>query len=119
MEERMRSAYSCGGFAHIERLESRRLLSTYHVAPNGNDANPGTPAAPWRTLQHAADSVEAGDTVNVHAGQYAGFQLTTSGTVEKRIRFVAERDTMIDERNARTPDGINLEGASFVTIQGF
>jgi len=27
-----------------------------YVAVNGNDANPGTSAAPWRTIQHAATS---------------------------------------------------------------
>ena len=31
------------------------LLSTeYHVNPLGDDANPGTKEAPWRTIQKAA-----------------------------------------------------------------
>jgi hypothetical protein len=33
--------------------------ATYYVAPNGNDANPGTITAPFATLQHARDVVRA------------------------------------------------------------
>jgi alpha-N-arabinofuranosidase len=42
----------------------------FHVAPRGNDANPGTQAAPFRTIQHAADLAQPGDVVTVHAGVY-------------------------------------------------
>jgi hypothetical protein len=45
----------------------------FHVAPNGNDANPGTAAAPLRTLAGARDAVRkvnkgmTGDiTVSIH-----------------------------------------------------
>src|SRR4051812_46697336 len=31
--------------------------ATYYVAPNGNDAFPGTLTSPFRTLQHARDIV--------------------------------------------------------------
>jgi alpha-N-arabinofuranosidase len=44
--------------------------ATYHVSTRGNDANPGTGAAPFRTIQHAADIAQPGDTVIVHAGVY-------------------------------------------------
>jgi len=44
--------------------------ATYYVATNGNDSNPGTEAQPWRTLQKAAASVQAGDTVRIRAGNY-------------------------------------------------
>jgi hypothetical protein len=37
--------------------------STFYVATNGGDSNPGTLAQPWLTLQHAADVLNAGDTV--------------------------------------------------------
>lgn len=43
---------------------------TYYVSISGNDANAGTLAAPWRTIQHAANTVKAGDTVQVRAGTY-------------------------------------------------
>ena len=42
----------------------------FHVAPGGNDANPGTQAAPLRTIQHAADLAQPGDVITVHEGVY-------------------------------------------------
>src|ERR1039458_1932878 len=42
----------------------------FHVKPNGNDANAGTQAAPFRTIQHAANLVQPGDVITVHAGVY-------------------------------------------------
>src|ERR1700728_503554 len=44
--------------------------SSFYVATTGNDSNPGTQSAPWRTVQHAADTVRAGSTVNVRGGVY-------------------------------------------------
>jgi len=41
-----------------------------HVSLAGLDTNPGTEALPWRTVQKAASSVVAGDTVNIHAGTF-------------------------------------------------
>jgi hypothetical protein len=44
--------------------------AVYYVAPTGNDANPGTLDKPWRTIQHAADTLVAGETVYLRAGVY-------------------------------------------------
>ena len=44
--------------------------TTFHVAVGGNDAGPGTDAAPFRTIQHAADLAQPGDIITVHAGIY-------------------------------------------------
>jgi parallel beta-helix repeat protein len=103
----------------VEQLESRLALASLYVATTGNDANDGSAAAPWQTLQHAADVVNAGDTVNVAAGNYVGFYLDRDGTAASRIVFHAESGVAITQRNATTPDGINLEGADYVTVEGF
>jgi alpha-N-arabinofuranosidase len=42
----------------------------FHVALNGKDANPGTQAAPLRSIQHAADRAQPGDVITVHEGIY-------------------------------------------------
>ncbi len=42
----------------------------FHVAKSGNDANPGTQAAPLRTIQHAAQLAQPGDVITVHEGVY-------------------------------------------------
>jgi parallel beta-helix repeat protein len=48
-----------------------------YVSTHGSDSNPGTFAAPWKTLQHAADV--ASGAVNVRGGSYVGFVLKRSG----------------------------------------
>ena len=41
-----------------------------HVAVTGKDSDPGSSAAPLRTIQRAADLAQPGDTITVHAGVY-------------------------------------------------
>lgn len=88
-------------------------------ATGGSDANPGTSLAPWLTLQHAADVVGPGDRVTVRQGNYTGFYLDTSGTAAAPIEFDADPGVLINQRNVTTPDGINLESASHIIIDGF
>src|SRR6185436_2401881 len=91
----------------------------YYVSPAGNDTAAGTSAAPWKTLQHAADVVGPGDRVTARTGNYVGFYLDTSGTAAAPIEFNADPGAIINQRNATTPDGINLELASYIVIDGF
>lgn len=93
--------------------------ATYYVATDGSDAGPGTTSQPWATLQHAAEVVGAGDTVRVRAGDYRGFYVERSGTVGAPISFVADPGVAITADNPFTPDGINVEGAAHVVIDGF
>jgi len=43
---------------------------TYYVSTAGSDSNDGSQSSPWLTVQHAVDSVGAGDTIYVRAGVY-------------------------------------------------
>ncbi|MBN9523786.1 right-handed parallel beta-helix repeat-containing protein [bacterium] len=109
----------------VEPLEARDTPAVLYVAPSGADANPGSATAPLLTLQAAADRVAPGDTVLVRAGAYQGFNLTTDGTAAARITFRADPAApkgavVVDRPNPWNGlDGINLEGASYVTIDGF
>jgi len=94
-------------------------LRTFYVDPAGNDSAAGSITSPWRTLQKAANTVRAGDLVIVRAGHYAGLYLTTSGTATDPITFRADPGAIVDTQNPTTPDGINLEGASWVVIENF
>src|SRR5437867_4678385 len=94
-------------------------LRTFYVDPAGNDSAAGSATQPWRTLQKAANTVRAGDLVIVRAGHYAGLYLTTSGTATDPITFHGEPGAIVDMQNPTTQDGINLEGASYVVIEGF
>ncbi len=44
--------------------------ATHYVAVSGVDTNPGTQAQPWRTAQKCANSMSAGDTCIISAGNY-------------------------------------------------
>jgi hypothetical protein len=94
-------------------------LRTFYVDPAGNDSAAGAATSPWRTLQKAANTVRAGDLVIVRAGHYAGLYLTTSGTATDPITFRGDPGAIVDTQNPTTPDGINLEGASYVVIENF
>ncbi|MFO0791048.1 MAG: right-handed parallel beta-helix repeat-containing protein [Pirellulales bacterium] len=108
---------TCLGAALV--LARLATAASYFVSTTGSDSAAGTSAAPWKSLQHAADVVGPGDSVTVRAGNYTGFYLDTSGTAAAPISFIAEPGVLINQRNATTPDGINLEGASFILVDGF
>ena len=67
------------------------LPLTYYVASKGSDANDGRSfTTAWATLQKAASTMVAGDTVTVGAGTYdAVVNMTTSGTASYPITFRA------------------------------
>jgi len=55
----------------VERLEARLALATYFVATSGNNANPGTLALPFATVQRGLNAATSpGDTVEVRGGTY-------------------------------------------------
>ena len=92
---------------------------TYYVDgpnPNCDNTNLGTEALPWCTIQHAADTIIAGDTVIVKSGTYSEritFPFGTSGTADAKIVFKAEpRRTVIMQ-------GFNTKHADYLTIEGF
>ena len=46
--------------------------ATFYVAPGGSDSNPGTQAQPLASLQRGLNTVAAGDTIILSAGDYYG-----------------------------------------------
>ncbi len=97
------------GAAHAE---------TWHVATAGDDASAGTAAAPWRTIQRAADAVAPGDQVVIHAGTYLGFLVSAHGTSAAPISFVADGEVLIDGAATADRDAVHIEGGAYVTIDG-
>lgn len=51
-------------------LATMASAAEFHVAVTGNDTDPGTKRAPFRTIQRAADLAQPGDTITVHEGTY-------------------------------------------------
>lgn len=101
--------------------------ATYYVAPpssGGSDANPGTAAAPFATIQHAANAAFAGDTVVVTPGTYSGFNVVRSGQLGLPVTFSAEPGVVITTAAAPHNGGnhrsrINLDTVSHIVIEGF
>jgi alpha-N-arabinofuranosidase len=64
------SAHQREGNQSHDPADEDRGSTEFHVAVNGDDLNPGTRAAPLRTIQRAANLALPGDTVTVHEGVY-------------------------------------------------
>ena len=66
--------------------------TTLFVATNGNDANPGTQAAPLATIQRAVALAAPGTTIVIRGGTYrltTNVQVRTSGTAAAPITMAA------------------------------
>ncbi|MFI5163960.1 MAG: right-handed parallel beta-helix repeat-containing protein [Bacteroidia bacterium] len=103
---------------------SSAQATTYYVSNSGNNNNTGLAQnLVFATLQYAADKTKPGDSVIVISGNYVGFVMGwngyQSGTPSKRITFKAQPGATITSKNGSTADGINLEGASYITLDGF
>jgi hypothetical protein len=98
--------------------------NAYYVSPKGNDANPGTETQPWQTIQKAADTLIAGDTVYIRAGTYHERVVPqNSGEVDKYITFVAYPGEVvtIDGQGISIPEWSGLfdvSTKSFIKISG-
>ena len=102
--------------------------SAYYVSTTGSDSNPGTITSPWRTIQHAANSVQAGATVYVRGGVYTeSVNISVSGSAAGGpITFQSyPGETAILDGTGLTPPTsgtqglISIDGQSYVTIQQF
>jgi parallel beta-helix repeat protein len=54
------------------------VANTYYIATDGDDANPGTFAEPWATVEHITGNVSAGDLVYIRGGTYTSAEPATS-----------------------------------------
>jgi parallel beta-helix repeat protein len=95
--------------ARTELLEPRRLFTTYYVSPTGSDGADGSSdAMAFATLQHAADTVQPGDTVIARPGIYAaGFELPFNQGATQPIQFLADPGAIITGPGTSGPSGSN------------
>ena len=105
------------GSAHSGKGSPDADLDRY-VANDGSDANGGSAADPWATLQHAADAAEAGVTVHVADGVYAGFTIHRSGTGNAPIVFAAAAaaEPLIEDPGRDFL--IHVDGATDIILSG-
>ena len=97
-------------------IHTHAVGSVYYVSPTGNDANPGTSSAPFKTFAKANSVLTAGSTLNIYAGTYnEQLKISKSGTSSAWITVKPLNGTVvIDMRNAAT-FGLSL-AASYVSV---
>lgn len=112
-------------FADVNIQSARAGEATYYVSTTGNDRNPGTIAAPWRSIQKAANTVVPGDTVYIRGGVYREkVSIPTSGNSNGgSITFQSYpgEKAVLDGSGLSVSSGtdamIKLEDKSYVTIK--
>ncbi len=99
--------------------------TVYYVAPTGDDSNPGTLEQPWRTIQKAADTLVAGETVYIRAGVYEERVIPqNSGSVGQPITYAAYpgETATIDGSSITLPDDLaglfEIAGRSHIHLSG-
>jgi hypothetical protein len=115
------------GMCDSPATDSNVTSEKHYVAVTGSDSNPGTIYLPWRTIQHAANSVEAGETVYIRGGVYnESVDIEVSGSAaEGSVTFESypAEDAILDGSGLAPPASdirglINIEDQSYVTIRG-
>lgn len=96
--------------------------SVFFVSPSGDDANPGTYALPWETIQHAINHALAGDTVLIRDGiYYESLVFGTSGNPgDGHIVYknYPGEHPIIDGTTTGYHVGITMTGVSYLILQG-
>jgi hypothetical protein len=100
--------------------------SSFYVSTTGADSNPGTQTAPWRTVQHAADTARAGSTVNVRSGIYEELvSIKASGNASDgfiTFRSYPGETAVLDARHFAPSERqgvLTIQDKSYVRIEGF
>ncbi len=81
----------------------------YYVAPYGDDNNPGTLEAPFRTLTRARYAVHPGDTIYLRAGVYdIENEMDISGTPDAPITIASYPGEWAVFDGSGAPDGVKF-----------
>lgn len=92
--------------------------SVYYVSPTGNDANPGTAAAPFKTFAKANSLLTAGSTLNIYAGTYnEQLKISKSGNSSAWITVKPLGGAVVIDMKNAAVSGINVR-ASYVSVSG-
>lgn len=98
---------------------------SYYVSPGGSDTNAGSLASPWKTINKAAATAKAGDTVYIRAGTYRErLRPANSGTQTAPLIFTAypgeEHQAVLDLGEMTGTNSylgiVHISGKSYITV---
>ncbi|QWF71645.1 right-handed parallel beta-helix repeat-containing protein [Methylomonas paludis] len=104
---------------------SLATCSTYYVATNGSDSNPGTLTRPWKTIATSGYKIKACDTLYVRGGTYKEYaiNLLQNSTAANPTRVLAyPGESPVLDASTLTPGlydaFFNLSG-QYIVVSGF
>ena len=98
-------------------IHTKAAGNVYYVSLTGNDANPGTASAPFRTFAKANSVLTAGSTLNIYPGIYnEQLRITKSGTFSDRIKVQPLNGSVVIDRANAPSAGIDVS-AVYVTVK--
>ncbi len=96
---------------------ARAAGNVYYVGTSGNDANPGTSVAPFKTFAKAVSVLTPGDTLQVMPGTYTeSLRMTASGTATAPINVIG--NGAVINMGGTQQTGIKISG-SHIRLSGF
>lgn len=97
-------------------INTQAAGNVYYVSPTGNDANPGTASAPFKTFAKANAVLTAGSILNIYAGTYnEQLKISKSGTSSAWITVKPLNGTVVIDMKNAAAFGLSLS-ASYVTV---
>ena len=109
-----------GGGLAVAHADSSTVLYVDGSSASCTDSGTGAEAAPYCTIQAAADAAGAGDTVDIEAGSYADqVSIKSVGTAAAPVTFQAVGGTVaISLAAGQTGPTLTFDGASYVNFDG-
>ena len=108
-----------GGGIAAAHADSSSILYVDGASTACTDSGTGTQAAPYCTIQPAADAAVAGDTVDIDAGTYKGdLDVTSTGTAAAPIVFQSVGHVALEPGAGQSQPVLSFDGASYVTFEG-
>ena len=94
-------------FAQANPADKVKINKEYHVSVNGNDANVGSLAKPFRSIMAAANVAMPGDVITVHAGVYRESIIPPRGgdADNKRITYRAAKGEKVEIKGSEIIKG--------------
>jgi parallel beta-helix repeat protein len=108
-------------------MPSENAPSIFFVdGASGSDNNEGSEARPWKTIQHANDKLQPGQTVLVRAGEYRRTDYSVIAEITKSGRpgaYITYKAYPGERAKLRSTVGVNYNGfevlANYIIIDGF